>query len=365
MTTRYAFQQLEPQCARGAFDPSMMTDPDYTAEIKYDGDRRIAQFCPNGMTGDALVRFTGRKKSVTDGRYVEKTENVPHLARAALGLAGVRDWAKHEPRIKRNAAALVGTVLDGEMIIALEACAPLLRAQIEADSGGRSKYVTSVMGSLPDVAREKQIQGGWLRYIAFDCLYYKGRDVRGLPYEDRRALLIDAVREWQNPFAVVAEECPDPRRKQEWLAELWERGEEGIILKKRDAPYGKKFQRCWVKRKQVLHAEAFIVGFEEARAESRKVNGDVSATKYAERGLIGAVRLAQYRDGKAWECASVSGMTDALREELSRNRKKHLMRVVRLKANAREPSGRFRHPQWAGWCDEKTAQDCTYYEEET
>ena len=36
--------QIEPQSARGTFNESMWDDPEWVAEEKYDGDRRIAQF---------------------------------------------------------------------------------------------------------------------------------------------------------------------------------------------------------------------------------------------------------------------------------------------------------------------------------
>ncbi len=354
----YRFQQLEPQCARGAFLSSMMTDETYAAEVKYDGFRELAQFC-----GDT-IRFTSRHKSVNGGLYVEKTDRVPHLSLA--GFESVRRLAALDSkslgaRVKR----MEGTVLDGEMVVALDACPAALRAEILADAGGKSKYVGRILGSDPAVAIAKQKVNGLLRFIAFDCLFYKGRDARGLGRDDRRELLYDAMHEWANPYSVCAIECQDPRRKEEWLAALWEAGEEGIILKKRDAPYGKKFQRCWVKRKQVINAEAFIIGYKAPKETSKKVNGEVSATKYVERGLIGSVVVAQLRDGKVWECASVDGMDEPTRELISRNQTKFLHRVIELKANGREPSGRFRHPKWKCWRPDKRAENCVYDPEET
>ena len=97
-------------------------------------------------------RFTSRQKSRKTGLPVEKTENVPHLAKMDLGF-------------------LAGTILDGEM-----------------QHNDFSKTV-SVMGSLPERAIALQEEIGWINYHVFDILEYKGEDVRELPYYARRELL--------------------------------------------------------------------------------------------------------------------------------------------------------------------------------
>lgn len=347
---RWAFQQFEPQCCRGAYHDALMNDEEYDAEIKYDGDRRIAQFC-----GPA-VRFTGRTKSVKDGRYVERTENVPHLS----GKPAPRHWPiavegmVHVP----PPAFLEGTVLDGEMIVAPGSVPPTER-------GGRSKLVTSIMGSAPAVAITKQIERGWLQYVAFDCLFYRGFDLRALALPQRRAALARAVTAWNSPFVAVARTCPDRRAKRAWLDELWEQGEEGIVVKRLSAPYGKAHQSAWVKLKNVIELDVFIIGYEEANATSKKSDGTVSVTRLAERGWIGSVRFAQYRDGKVWECGAARGFDDATCKLLSENRKKFLGRVITVKGNAREPSGALRHPQWVGFRDDKRKAECVYRADES
>jgi len=108
------------------------------------------------------------------------------------------------------------------------------------------------------------------------------------------------------------------------------------------------------------------MGYEEPKAVSRKVTGTDSATKFWERGLIGSVRVGQYapRFGLV-EVATVSGMTDELREELSRNKRRYLGKVVEIKANGREPSGRFRHPQFVRFRADKRPEECVVAMNET
>ena len=332
----YAFQQLVPALARGTFRLGMMTDPRWSAEIKYDGDRRLAQFC------GSIVRFTGRTISKTDGLYVEKTGNVPHLSRGEHCTEGC-------------IRALDGTVLDGEMTVS--------DPTQYADRGGRSKHVTAIMGSLPGEAVRKQQERGWLRYVVFDCLFYRGTDVRALAQARRREHAAEALRQWANPYAELSVECPDRTAKAAWLEQLYAAGEEGLILKDTQAPYGAP--QAWVKRKAVITADAFIVGYVDAKPVSAKRSGTVSATKLATREWIGALRLAQYRDGEVWECAAVSGMDDALRAAISSAPATYIGRVVELKANAREPTGRFRHPQFLRFRDDKLPADCCYRVDES
>ncbi len=351
----YKFQQIEPQPARGKLVESMWDDPNWIAEEKYDGDRRITQFCGK------VVRFTGRRVSVKDGLYVEKTENVPHLSGGyATGAFKFNEETRHVPP-----AALEGTVLDGEMIFT----GPGNRGY-EVPLGGRSKFVTSIMGSLPEEAVQKQIERGWLCYVVFDCLFLNGSDLRNLTLLERRVHAERVVKAWGNPFASIAER-PPKMRKREFLADVLKRGGEGVILKHLDHRYGDK--KGWVKVKAEWTADVVIMGFVPAKEMSKKVNGDVSMTKYAKAGLIGAIQCGQYMPTEVGrglclrEVATVSGMDDVTRELLTRyghRPGRYIGKVIEIAHNGREPTGRFRHPRFKRFRDDKQAKDCIYREGE-
>jgi ATP-dependent DNA ligase len=354
--SKWTFKQIDPQPARGKLVESMWDDHNYIAEEKYDGFREIAQFCGR------RVRFTSRHKSVKDQLFVEKTENVPHLSGStSCAILG------HSPHLSDPPASLDGTVLDGEMIYQ-----PL--SDGEQPVGGMSKYVGSIMGSDPEVAVAKQIERGWLRYVVFDCLYFKGEDMRRRDLHDRMHALEDAVAEWNNPFATVSQCNIDVNMSaREYLASILARGGEGVILKHTDHRYGDK--TGWVKVKAEWNAEVVIMGFEEAKAESIK-KGDTkkTATKYAAAGMIGAIRCGQYiakstkhpsfLDGTLAEVATVSGMDDQLRRDFTARPKKYIGRVIEIKHNGREPTGRFRHPRFKMFRSDKKPTDCIYREEE-
>jgi ATP-dependent DNA ligase len=355
-------KQIEPQPARGKLVESMWDDPQWIAEEKYDGDRRIAQFC------GGRVRFTGRRKSVKDGLFVEKTDNVPHLSASGWDprMAGIIVPS----RGYGVPASLDGTVLDGEMIF---------NGTVE---GGASKLVTSIMGSLPDEAIAKQIERGWLRYVVFDCLYWKGESIMDRPLEERIKYAACAVRTWDNPYvACTAGNVPKMRSKREMYDYIVKNGGEGVVLKRLDHKYGDK--TGWVKVKKESTADVVIMGFIDAKKVSKKTSGEVSMTKYAKAGLIGAIQCGQYipraRVSQAGEVvgvvrveappltevATVSGMDDALRTDLTRLGKAFIGKVIEIKHNGREPTGRFRHPRFSRFREDKDPRTCIYDPEES
>lgn len=341
---KFEFMQICPTPARGKFTDSLYTDQGWWAEEKFDGDRRIAQFCrtaDQSVKGEIIVRFTGRRTSEVDGKFVEKTENVPHL-----------NGDKHSVP-----ESLYGTVLDGEIVCPWE--------------GAKSKDVTSIMGSKPAVAIQKQEIRGWLNYIVFDCLFYKEEDIRQKTLEERREYAIKAVNEWNNPHVRIAVRVDDGREA--FLQEIWDKPNgEGIILKEKKSTYTQ--EKRWVKVKKEDTEDVVIMGYDEPEQFTEKTESyvdkdgvkrkkvlEVSESRLYKNGWIGAVRFGQYKNGVLTYCGSCSGMDDALRKELSENKEKYLGGVVEILANGREPeTGKFRHPRWIQLRDNKNPQDCKW-----
>lgn len=334
---KWKFQQIEPQPARGTFLDDMWDSSLWVAEEKYDGDRRIAQFC------DGIVRFTGRRKSVKDGLFVEKTDNIPHLS---------------GNKIRKPPSSLDGTVLDGEMVINVANMPGLLVDE------GRSKFVTSIMGSAPNEAISKQLAKGWLEYVVFDCLFYQGKDWRKEPLAERRYRAASAIEKWGNKYVHLADRKMTFKRQ--FYNEITGRGGEGIILKHLGAPYGDR--TAWVKVKKSATADVVIMGFKDAKETSVK-KGDVRATqtKYAKAGLIGAIICGQYdSSGKLVEVASISGMDDAVRAELTTGGlRAYRGLVIEIEHNGTEPTGRFRHPRFKRFRYDKQAMDCVMRPDES
>lgn len=317
----WKFMQIKPQKARGSFREALWTDPSYVAEEKYDGDRRIAQFCGK------VIRFTGTRESVDGTGFVEKTGCLPHLS----GLGESSDAMRAALR------TLEGTVLDGEVV-------PPLGKEIR---GGRSKYVTSIMGSKPDEALRKQREGGFLCYAVFDCLFWKGTDVRHDTFVHRQHLALRAVRAWGNSYVSHVESYTACKR--EYYDLIIKQGGEGVVLKRLDQKYGD--ESLWVKVKGEGTADVVVMGFKPGKGKYKNMAGAIIFGQFVTKDRIESLdRLGTAR-----------GFTDAQMRALS---PKDMGRVFRVKHNGREPTGAFRHPRFDSWRDDKSPRDCVYREDE-
>jgi ATP-dependent DNA ligase len=103
-------------------------------------------------------------------------------------------------------------------------------------------------------------RGVGLGYHVFDVLWLDGRDLTALPLDTRRELL-------------VALPLEPPLRRVERLveAEPWERackeGWEGVIAKRRDAPYEHRRSPHWLKMKCEASQELVIGGFTDPQGK--------------------------------------------------------------------------------------------------
>jgi ATP-dependent DNA ligase len=351
----WKFIQVEPMSAHGKFRDELLDDPNYIAEVKYDGFRLIGQFC-----GD-LVRFTTRRISEVTGLFQERTNQVPHLSMGAEWWEGSRQMEPVPARVKR-ARSLDGTVIDCEVIPSRKAI-----AAIRAEGGAVSKAVGSIITSDPKLAVMKQLERGPLRLVVFDCLWHKGRDIRDATLIHRRGAAGEVLNAWGNPFVSMSK--GEVAKKRVFHERVVAEGEEGIVLKPLDSPYDGKASR-WVKLKEVWTADVVVTGTVPAREMSVKKGDDQETmTKYAKLGWIGGLAIGQYRNGKLVPVSNpkrgVSGFSDALRKEMSLHPERFIGTVIEVEHNGREPTGRFRHPRWNRPRPDKSPKDCIWRRDET
>ena len=91
-------------------------------------------------------------------------------------------------------------------------------------------------------------------YYVFDVLWLGGRDVTGLPFSERRDLL--RTLRFRAPVERVTS-VDDPKPWERACAEGWE----GVIAKRRDAPYEHRRSRHWLKMKCEASQEFVVGGF--------------------------------------------------------------------------------------------------------
>jgi len=152
--------------------------------------------------------------------------------------------------------------LDGIRVLAFKNGADVqLLSRNKLPLNGSYPAVVDAVAQLPvrEVVLDGEATGAWGRqgdadYHVFDILWIDGRDVTSLPLDDRRALL--ARLPLTRPLAHVAA-LDDPAPWERACREGWE----GVIAKRRDAPYEHRRSPHWLKMKCELTQDLVVGGF--------------------------------------------------------------------------------------------------------
>ena len=206
--------------------PSICASGQYFAQLKKDG------YWYQYEKQEDRAYLWSRTTSKVTGTLAEKSECVPHIIAA----------------MERIPA---GTVVVGEIYY----------------PGKRSKDVTPIMGSLPDKAIERQNgEYGLLHYYIHDIIYFHGVNLMNYGAWVRYKILEAVWNKYINhePFMELAAIVED--NIQEACAAALASGEEGMVLKKRTAPYTPGKRPVWdtIKIKKTDTCDAIIIGTEPA-----------------------------------------------------------------------------------------------------
>ena len=329
---------------------------EYFAEQKIDG--ALYQFCRTDK-GNYLF---GRTVSVKNGLLTNKIDNVPHINSALSCLP-------------------CGTVIIGEIYV----------------PGGTSKNVTSIMGCLPAEAIKRQDKQGKIKYYLHDMIFYNGENMQSWGAEARYQKLVKAWNEFhleQFDFLRLAESFDT--NIEERLSQILAAGGEGIVLKKKDAPYSEGKRPAWatIKCKQMDTIDLVCTRAIEATKEytgkeletwpywqersERNQNGEYTwlssegqyyedylhnphiyrpVTKPYFYGWKTAIGIGAYDDeGNLKEIGTVSsGLTDEMRAHLD----DYVGKVVALQCMSIDRKEKtLRHPIVKAWRDDKNAAEC-------
>jgi bifunctional non-homologous end joining protein LigD len=282
--------------------------PGWIAEEKYDGIRLIAY-------------KEGRAVRLITRNDVDRTADFPGVAAAIAGLPA--------PTL----------VLDGEVVI--------------FDDAEVSRF-----GLLQrrDGAREPV-------YVAFDCLFARGQDLRRRPLAERRVRLEREVR--PGPALAIARRLPGGGyRAYEAARRL---GLEGIILKDESAPYEEGARsRAWLKVK-LRNEEEFVIGGYTAPAGARSHFGAL---------LVGAWEGERLRyAGKVGTGFTERTLADLMRRFRPRVRPTspfadripergatwlEPVLVAQIAFTERTRDGKLRHPAFLGLREDKPAREVVW-----
>ncbi len=290
-----------PMLATSVEEP--FDDPEWLFEIKWDGYRALVT-----VAADSTVAAASRNGN-------DLLKKFPDLA--TIG----------------DAFAELPVLVDGE------ACA--------LDAEGVSSF-------------ERLNAGDPVTFVAFDLLYAGGRDLRELPLEERKAHLARIVH--ADGGVLVSDHIVGTGTALFALAK--DRGLEGIVAKKRDAPYRSTRSRDWRKIKALRSQEFAVGGWTEPNA-GRKGFGALLLGYYD-----GPVFRYAGSVGSGFDAKQLAAIAKILRAaECDRAPFANVPKTV-TKAHFVEPrlvaqvrftewtrDGSLRHPVFLGLRDDKDARD--------
>ncbi len=268
-----AGKALRSAPVRSTTEPDLFADP-MSARI----EPCLAQLMPSPPVGaDWLfeVKWDGYRLAIhRDG------EGVRIITR------GGHDWTHRFPAIEAAARALSSEsfILDGEAIVADESGHSSF-SLLQQDLGGRGG---------------KAIAHNAILY-AFDLLYIDRHDVTGMSLDERRHMLEDLLAGESGAIRLSKEVEGDGAA---FLAQACELGLEGIIAKRRDAPYRSGRGGEWQKIKCIASETFLIIGYEPSGIA---------------RGGLGALLLAAHGNYGLTYVGNVgTGFTEATATDLKR-----------------------------------------------
>lgn len=271
----------------------------WTLQLKLDGIRLSMQF---GKTRNWLV---GRNRE-------NKLKGVDK--------AGALCVKTVEPFSSFIKAELAGTMLDGELTWPGHGSAEVMSNEAMADPKSH-------------------------KYVVFDLLFYKGKDLREKPYAERLVYLKKAVAEIDHP-QIVEIECRAATKKN--LEALWASGEEGGVFAQLNAAYKASCSRY--KAKAQVTVDGFIMAVSQAKSGGSPKNG----IKPQPNGKAAMFLIGMYDDnGKATQVGWCSITDDEVVEDGFKDfEASYKGKVIRMTASGWD--GRvFRWLRWAGFHEDK------------
>lgn len=313
----------------------------YVLEEKYNGHRKLAHIVPG------RIRFVGRSGSVADPtRPLEDNTGLEHLS--------------------FNVPAMVGSVLDGELIAV---------GRLDGHAG-----VVNARASNPDS----------LVMVLYDLPAFQGRDLTAdgerLPYIERRRLLDQVVEEMKRCWLLEGRpEATFPyrvapmvrRNKREFHERIKAAGGEGTMAKNLQGLYhqGEAGRRktCAMQWKlkhsldgnslKKLEEDVLIIGYTPGRGKYAGMAGAVKFGQFVPEKLAAKLGLklvsgyfpalvnadapkadVPHRNLVLVELGRVSGMTDKMRRLFTEQGDALLGRVMTISGSWRLPSGAIENP---------------------
>lgn len=222
-------------------------------------------------------------------------------------------------------------------------------------------------------------------FVAFDLLALGDEDLTELPFTERRARLVEALKDAQPPVYVTPA-TDDTQTARRWFAEFEGAGLDGLIAKSRDLTY-QPDKRVMTKIKHRRTADCVVAGYRVHKSADHRI-GSLLLGLHDDRGVLVSVGvigsfpmavreslfaelqpLVTTFEGHPWNWAAhEQGERTPRKNEVSRwNAGKDLSftplrpeRVVEVRYDYME-GARFRHTaQFERWRPDREPLTCTY-----
>jgi bifunctional non-homologous end joining protein LigD len=243
---------LPPQLATLA--SAAPTSPDWSWEIKLDGYRLMAR-----VDGDDV-------RLITRGGH-DWSAKMPALVKAVHGLGLHSAW------------------LDGEIVVMGEAGTPDFNALQNAFDRART---------------------GSIVYFLFDLPYLEGYDLRQVPLQQRRQLLEQVLADHPDEHLRFSAAFDADARS--LLESARRMGLEGLIAKRKDAPYESRRSESWLKIKHKLRQEFVVAGYTDRSSGEAEV-GSLTLAVHDDDGRLVPVGNV----GTGWDAKTAAQLQQRLK----------------------------------------------------
>jgi bifunctional non-homologous end joining protein LigD len=261
---------------------------------------------------------------------------------ARLWSRNAKDWTARFPGVARavEALAVPTAILDGEVAMVLP--------------DGRTSF--NALQNEHDNAA-----AGVLTYFVFDLPYLDGWDLTRAPLEERKKVLENLLAGAPRPLR-FSEHVVGSGEK--FLREACRLKLEGIVSKRRDAPYTPGRTRTWLKLKCQQEQELVIGGFTEPEGQRSGLGAlllgvfDDGRLRYA--GKVGtgfSVKAAEDLRRRLDRLAQPTNPFGAKVPGMARARWVKPELVANVEFSEWTPDGRLRHPAFKGLREDKAPRE--------
>ena len=318
---------------------AMFNSGDYFGQVKIDGFYLTFEKDSEGNC------FAFGRNIAKNGYLKEKGENIPHIMEFL------------------DSKLPNGTIICGELFI----------------PNGTSKDVAKLYNCKKEKSLERQEKQGKLHFYMFDILEYDGIDFVKDEYNHysryKSLALISETKELiDNEYISYAKATFD--NLGEYIKDNFDKGEEGTILRKRDALYmaGKRPVDSIIKFKTEESHDVICLSFLPPTKEyawknknidtwlyySYENNVKIPITKAYYKKWIGSIEYGVYKNGDLISIGRVSsGLTEDMLIDIKLNPNKYLGRPFTVQAMSVDKD-KLRHPRLIQWRDDIDETDCTW-----